>query len=119
MSSFGIYDECKKCWCPLCSKRSNGCAPCMDCEREAKIECSDFKRFKEKRYTPENSLPNFRMIESDCCFKCKEAEFGYEGEIDCKILLELKRKKENLDKNIWVYTDISPIDLCDDYKERK
>jgi hypothetical protein len=60
----------------------------------------------------ENSLPNYRTADK-CCCNCKHFDSGYEGEGDCRILLKLKKEKQDIKNDIWVYATISDYNLCD------
>ena len=69
-------------------------------------------------YGPEKILSNFRIAEV-CCSTCIQFNVGYEGEGDCRILLQKKEEKEAFDDSVIVGTAVMCCDVCDYWKAVK
>ena len=62
----------------------------------------------ERKVARDKKKNNYRIVSVPCCLTCKNACFGYEGEIDCT---EMRNER-------WSVNEVDNLGLCDKYAVR-
>ena len=62
----------------------------------------------ERKVARDKKKNNYRIVSVPCCLTCKNAYFGYEGEIDCS---ELHNER-------WIVNGVDNLGICDKYAMR-
>jgi len=65
----------------------------------------------ERAVKRQKKQSHYRILASECCDTCENTVYGYEGEMQCSLLL----------RETWHVTDalVEVLGICDNYQKRK